>query len=161
MPNGNWSRIMTNLVDTERAVSEGLETLRSHGHSCDVSAADFELWFRADTPYPDIGIEDVIQNPLLVVHEIVEIDEIKRMGLDMSKKDVIISNLELVDRAHLKAAQIEIEIAYAMKNRAHLAERVHDIGNWSKDPLVELEMRASYSKMHKEAKRMIVHLDKK
>lgn len=152
---------MTNAVDIERAVSEGLKTLRSHGRSCDVSAADLKRWFRADTPYPDIGIKDVIRNPLLVVHEIVEIDEIKKMGLDMGKKDVIISNLELVDRAHLKAAQIEIEIAYATKNRAHLAERIHDIGNWSKGPLVEPEMRTRYARMHKEARSMLIQLDKK
>jgi len=152
---------MTNAVDIERAVSEGLETLRSHGHFCDVSAADLELWFCADTPYPDIGIEDVIRNPFLVVHEIVEIDEVKKMGLDIGRKDVIISDMELVDRAHLKAAQIEIEIAYATKNRAHLAERIHDIGNWSKDPLVEPEMRARYAKMHHEARRMLDQLDKK
>jgi hypothetical protein len=152
---------MTNAGDIQRAVSEGLKTLWSHGRSCDVSAADLERWFRADTQYPDIRIEDVIRNPLLVVHEIVEIEEVKKMGLDIGKKDVIISNLELVDRAHLKAAQIEIEIAYATKNRAHLAERIPDIGNWSKDPLVEPEMRAKYAKMHREARRMLHQLDKK
>jgi hypothetical protein len=152
---------MTNAGDIERAVSEGLKTLRSHGRSCDVSAADLECWFRADTPYPDIGIEDIIRNPVLVVHEIVEIDVVKKMGLDIGKKDVIISNLELVDRAHLEAAQIEIEIAYATKNRAHLAERIRDIANWSKDPIVEPEMRANYAKMHLEAKRMLIQLDNK
>ncbi|MBU1915115.1 MAG: hypothetical protein ABIE25_04705 [Thermoplasmatota archaeon] len=152
---------MTNAVDIERAVSEGLETLRSHGHFCDGSAADLELWFCADTPYPDIGIEDVIRNPFLVVHEIVEIDEVKKMGLDIGRKDVIISNMELVDRAHLKAAQIEMEIAYAMKNRAHLAERVQHIIKWSKDALVESEMRTRYAELHQEVKRMLIQLDKK
>ena len=161
MPNANWSRIMADFTDIERAVSDGLKTLRSHGHSCDVTAADLELWFRADTPYPDIGIEDVMRNPLLVVHEIVEIDEIKKMGLDMGRKDVIISNLELVDKAHLKAARIEIEIAYAMKNRAHIAEMINAIGNWSKDPLVEPEMRARYAKMQQVAEGMLIQLDKK
>lgn len=90
-----------------------------------------------------------------------EIDEIKKIGLDMHKKDVIISNLRLVDRAHLKAAQIEMEIAYAMKNRAHIAEMIHAIGNWSKDPLVEPEMRERYAKMHQDAKGMMIQLDKK
>jgi hypothetical protein len=152
---------MTDSVDVEHAVSEGLKTLRSHGHFCDVSAADLECWFRADTQYPDIGIEDVIRNPLLVLHEIVEIDEVKKMGLDINKKNVIISNLELVDKAHLKAAQIEIEIAYATKNRAHLSERIHDIGNWSKDPTVEPEMRTRYAGMRKKARSMLTQLDKK
>ncbi len=88
MLNGNWSKIMTNAIDIERAVSEGLKTLWSRCRTYDVSVADLERWFRADTPYPDIGIEDVNLNPLLVVHEIVEIDEIRMMGLDMDKKGV-------------------------------------------------------------------------
>lgn len=161
MLDGNWSKTMIKAVNIERAVSEGLKTLRSHGRSCDDSAEDLKRWFRADTLYPDIGIEDVIRNPLLVVHEIVEIDEVKKMGLDIGMKDVIISNLELVDRAHLKAARIEMEIAYAMKNRTHLAERIDDISNWSKDPSVEPEMRAKYAKMHLEAKGMLSQLDNK
>ncbi|MBU0684349.1 MAG: hypothetical protein KJ653_00650, partial [Candidatus Thermoplasmatota archaeon] len=59
------------------------------------------------------------------------------------------------------AAQIEMEIAYAMKNRAHLAERVQHIIKWSKDALVESEMRTRYAELHQEVKRMLIQLDKK
>ncbi len=97
----------------------------------------------------------------MVVHEIVEIDEIKKMGLDIGRKDVIVSNMELVDVAHLKAARIEMKIAYAMKNRAHLAESVQYILRWSKDALVEPGMRKRYAELRQEVLRMLIQLDKK
>lgn len=130
--------------DVETAVAEGLMTLKSFGHLCDVSARDFERWFQAETPYPDVTMEEVIDEPLLVMHEIVEIDEVKKSGLTL-EKDAIITNLELVDKAHFKAAQIEMEVALALGNRKHVSERLKDIRNWSWDPLTSPDMKRRYS----------------
>ena len=143
----------------EAALAEGLNTLRSHGHFCDVSVQDFRRWFRAETPYPDITMEDVVRNPFLVVHEIVEIDEVKKNGLGL-EKDVIINNLERVDRAHLKAAKIEIDVALAARNRKHISERLKDIRAWSKDPLTGPEMRREYSELANRAARSLAKLKK-
>ncbi len=48
-----------------------------------VSASDEDLrrWFAAETAYPDLSLEEVLAKPLLVVHELVEISETRRMGI--------------------------------------------------------------------------------
>lgn len=148
------------MSQLEGKLREGLELLESHGHECDVSPADFCLWFRADTPYPDISMDEVLQNPLLVVHELVEIDEVKRLGLALTK-DAIISNLELVDKAHLKAAEVEMKIATAMKETAHLADRLRDIRAWSQDSLTEPDMRKRYEHLAEEVSRALAQLNGK
>ncbi len=148
------------MSQLEEKLREGRELLDSHGHKCDVSPADFDAWFQADTPYPDISMDEVLLNPMLVVHELVEIDEVKRLGLALTK-DVIVSNLGLVDRAHLKAAEVEIKIAAALKNVNHLVERIKDVRAWSRDPLTEPEMRRRYAHLAEEMSRTIAELNRR
>lgn len=146
-------------MSVEDALEEASETLRAHGHSCAVSVRDFEDWFRADTPYPDLTIEEVIVNPLLVIHEVVEIDQVKKLGLRIDRR-VILDNLELVDKAHFLAAQVEIEIAIARRDVHHLAERLEDIRSWSKDPLTGPQMRLRYSGLADDVADALARLEK-
>ncbi len=45
-----------------------------------------------------------------MVHELVEIDEVRRMGLRITK-DVIVRNMVRTNDAHLKAARVEFDHA--------------------------------------------------
>jgi hypothetical protein len=113
-----------------------------------VTAEDLVQWFEADTPYDqDFGLEEAIAIPLIVVHELVEIENVKQMGLRLTK-DVIINNLNKVDDAHLKATEIELQLAKSTKNVGHIRDRLKDINTWINDPSVTPENKESYRRLH-------------
>lgn len=140
--------------DIENALQSAMQVLARLGRTCDVSAEDVAKWFEADTMYPDITLDEVLKNPWLVVHEIVEIDAVKKAGLVLTK-DVIIANPEEVDRAHCEAATVELRIAAKNKDAAHLRDRIPDIRGWSKDPHVLPEMRARYARLCSETEQAL------
>jgi hypothetical protein len=149
-----WSRYMAARSDIENALQSAMLALAKLGKTCEVSAEDIAKWFEADTLYPDITLDEVLKDPWLVVHEIVEIDAVKKAGLVLTK-DVIITHLAEVDRAHYEAAMIELKIAAKNKDATHLMDRIPDIRNWSKDPHVLPEMRARYARLCSETEQAL------
>jgi hypothetical protein len=121
-------------INVINSTKKAKEILESYGYICDVSAEDLVKYFQTDTFYDDLSLDEVLQNQLLVIHEIVEIDEIKRMGLKITK-DVIIKNYEKICEAHLKAAEIELEIAKDIGDYEHIKNRLRNIKDWCEDPL--------------------------
>jgi hypothetical protein len=146
-------------MDLESALADGHRILERFGQPHRVSMSDFQRWFEANTPYPDITIEEVVLNPLLVVHEIVEICEFKKTGIALTK-DVIVANLELVDEAHFKATEVELEIAFALGNTDHVIDRLQDVRAWGEDPLTKPAMRQAYAAMSDRAERALRELEK-
>lgn len=131
-----------------KAVENARKLLRNHGHDCHVTPEDLVQWFEADTPYDQgFGLKEAIAIPLIVVHELVEIENVKRMGLRLTK-DVIVNNLNRVDDAHLKATEIELELAESTKNVEYIRDRLKDMNGWIKDPSVTPENKESYRKLH-------------
>jgi uncharacterized repeat protein (TIGR04076 family) len=90
-----------------------------------------------------------------VAHEVVEVAELKRMGLDITK-GVIVENVDQVYAAHLKAAKVEIELAMAMGDVAHVQERLPAFGSWTEDPLVPPELEGAYEELCAEVQRIVV-----
>jgi hypothetical protein len=70
-----------------------------------------------------VTLRDIVGNEYMMVHVIVEISELKRMGLEIGKKTVPDTDKEKLYEAHLKAADYEmgyamlIEDYYWMKHR--------------------------------------------
>lgn len=96
-------------------------------------------------------------DPLLVVHELVEIDEILKMGLTISK-DSLIKNPEKVDDAHLKAARVELLLARSIGAEEHLRSRLESMERWCIDETLSISRRAEYRQLVNEAKACIEHL---
>jgi hypothetical protein len=119
--------------------------LEGIGVVCDASAEGIARWFDADTMCPDKTLDEVLGNPWLVVHEIVEIDAIKKAGLALTK-EVMVVHPDEVDRAHCEASRIELKIATKDKDAAHFGDRILDIRRWSKDPNVLPGMRTRYAR---------------
>lgn len=115
-------------------------------------------WFEAGTPYDqDFGLNKVIAIPLIVVHELVEIENVKRMGLPLTR-DVITKNLNKVDDAHIKAVQVELQLAESTKNTEHIRERLADVESWVKDPSITPENREAYKRLHTRYARVLRQL---
>lgn len=68
------------------------------------------------------------------------------MGLALTK-DVIMRNLNKVDDAHLKAVEIELQLAKSTKDVEHIRDRLEDIKTWIEDPSVTPKNKESYRKL--------------
>lgn len=141
-------------------MDEAKALLSQHGITCSVSLGDLKDYFEADTPYPDSSLDEVLSNRFLVVHELVEIDEVKRMGLQITK-DVIVKHLNEVDDAHLKATRIELMLAAEQRDIEHLKSRYQDIQRWSVDPTVTEENKRLYVELAEDTARTISRLESK
>jgi hypothetical protein len=123
--------------DTEvfASLRQARKVLRQRGHPCHTSAREFVRWHHTETPYPNPTFDEIVSNPFFVVHELVEIEEVRRMGLRMTK-DVIVKNPLPIAGAHLRAAEVEFRVAYDLKDVNHLRRRVEDAKAWCEDPVL-------------------------
>lgn len=152
---------MVTNSEVDRAVREARQLMRDHGYDCTTTADDLRRWFEADTPFDEnFGLDEVLRFPLLVIHELVEIQNVKRMGLSLTK-DVIIANLEMVDNAHLIATEVELKMAIATRDVNHIRDRLENIRMWSEDNTVTPENKEKYRRMHSETVAILQDLSKK
>lgn len=127
----------------EAAVAEGNALLARHGFRYRGRAEELEAWLHTDTPYPNPEPADLLESRYLVVHEIVEIAEAKRMGLRITR-DVIVRNMEAINDAHLVAAQAELRIAAAEGDLSYVRSRFEDLRHWCEDPLLAPRQKGAY-----------------
>ncbi|MBE0519025.1 MAG: hypothetical protein IH630_07380 [Thermoplasmata archaeon] len=146
---------MATSSEVDRAVQDAKRLLEDNGYDCTTTAADLRQWFEADTPFDEnFGLDEVLRYPLLVVHELVEIENVKRMGLSLTK-DVIVTNLEKIDDAHLIATEAELKIAIALRDVRHIRDRLENIRMWIEDDTVTPENKEKYRRMHSETQRVL------
>ncbi len=134
--------------------------LTNCGIDLDVTSDQLWDWFDTELPFPDIDLGDVIIDPLLVVHELVEIDEVLKMGLEISK-DVITKNPHKVDDAHLEAAKVELMVAKTIGAYEHVGDRVQDIEKWCEEKSLSVGRRAEYRSLLADAKTFLSGRDRR
>ena len=131
----------------EDAVPASLKTarrlLQTYGYDHRASSRELIGWLTSDTPYPNPPNDALVRNPYLVLHEVVEIAEVRRMGLRITK-DVIVKNMERVNDAHLTASMAEFDVAARDGALDHLRSRHEDLKSWCKDPLLTSVQRKRY-----------------
>jgi hypothetical protein len=149
---------MVTREEVQAAVDEAKQLMLECGIDSDVTTDDLIQWFETEVPIPDISLGEVILDPLLVVHELVEIDEILKMGLELTK-DVIIKNPEKVDDAHLKAAAIEVMIANRIGAVKHLRKRIEDMEKWCVEKTLSDSRRAEYRRLMMVTKDLLSELE--
>lgn len=134
---------MVTREDIDAAVDKAKDLLLECGLSVDTTTDELIDWFATELPQADIELGEVVLNPLLVVHELVEIDEMLKMGFVLTK-DVIIKNPDKVDDAHLIAAKIEMKIARDIGAAEHIRDRIKDIERWCGEKALPESRRAEY-----------------
>ena len=141
---------MTRDTGIKDAVENARALLRGIGYECGTTMDELELWFQADTPYDQgVDLDFIVKVPLLVAHELVEIEKVKAMGLRLTK-DVIVKNMEKVDDAHLEATKVEMALALSMRDVRHLNERMGDLRMWLEDPSVTAENKRRYAALRED-----------
>jgi len=105
-----------------------------------VGVDELLAYLRAETPYPDLPTEEILADDLLVLHELVEINELKAMGLSVDDR-IILDHLPEVLKAHVRAAELELEAAVALGALDHLRGRLRCVEAWTQDPNMPPELR--------------------
>ena len=136
----------------KQKIAIGKQTLEQYGFKVDVTPEDLILYFQATTFYDTIPLEEVLKNPFLVIHELIELHELKKRGLKITK-DIIIKNIEAVYNAHLIAAEVELFIAHKMGAKSHIRNRIRDIKNWIEDPLLPKNLYSKCVELLKKAEK--------
>ncbi len=138
----------------DAAVARGNALLARHGFMQRRTADELRAWLQTDTPYPNPDPGDLLDSRFLVVHEIVEIDEAKRRGLRITQ-DVIVRNMETINDAHLTAAVVELRLAAAEGDLAHVESRFADLESWCEDPLLTASQRRAYLEFRERVSRWL------
>lgn len=90
-----------------------------------VSAKEFHDWMNREIFSEDTTtLNDVLSNEYYMVHELVEISELKKAGFKIHKRVIVESPREVIYRAHFYAQEFEMD--YAIRKRDY---------SWMKDRL--------------------------
>lgn len=142
------------MMDTDEALHSAEKMLAEQGIHFEVSADELGIWCTADTPWPDMPLDVLMLRPLLVAHELVEISEIKKMGLKITKS-VIIENPARVYEAHLKAFEVELMLARRQGDWRHIGQRILDAQKWMADPLLPTSLKPRCQALIEEAQKSL------
>ncbi len=109
-----------------------------------VSTQEFSDYMTADTFSGDtITLRDVLGNKFLMIHELVEISELKKAGKIISKKIIVNSPKNVIYDAHFAA--LEAELNYALQSGdtywVKLRLKQHKTGVLDDDPNLPKELR--------------------
>ena len=141
VPTNNTSEgSMVTQAAVSAALRQARKVLRGQGYTCHATADEFVRWLHTDTPYPNPTFDEIVENPLFVIHELVEIEAVKRMGLKLTKNVILENPLEIA-AAHLEAAEVEFRVAYETGATEHLRMRVDHAKAWCEDPVLTPALR--------------------
>ncbi|RLE51866.1 MAG: hypothetical protein DRJ20_01305 [Candidatus Methanomethylicota archaeon] len=132
-------------------LEEAVNLLKTIGYECNVTPEDFIVYMEAETPYPDLGLEEILENIILVAHELVEINEIKKMNLPLTRR-VIMDNLEEIYEIHVvKALPIELQLAEKLSDYNYIKWRLRTIEVMlSEDELLPEKLKPKLIELHKQ-----------
>ncbi len=95
-----------------------------------------------------------------MIHELVEIDEMLKLGVEMTK-EAIAKHPDKVGAAHLRAARAELMVAKAVGATDHIRERCADLETWCMDKTMPESRREEFRALLEEAKADLQHLTTK
>jgi len=99
----------------------------------DVTPQELIEYFSGDTPTGDTTtINDVLEHPWLLLHEIVELKNLKLKGFIISRKLVWDNYLDVLE-AHIAATSTELRIARVHGDFDWVSKRVKLIPSWLED----------------------------
>lgn len=118
------------------------------GYGCgSISPQEFYDYMTGETPTGDTTtLKDVLKNEFLMVHEFVEISELKKMNIPINKW-TIMKFYPNVYEAHFTA--LDYEVTYALNKKGHewIRKRLKDFASQLDDPYLPLEFNHLKQKM--------------
>ncbi|MGB9675749.1 MAG: hypothetical protein ACPL0C_00995 [Candidatus Bathyarchaeales archaeon] len=124
-------------------------------NSENISPREFYEYMTGETPTGDIiTLEDVLCNEFLMVHEVVEISELKKMNVPINKQ-TIVKFYPQVYEAHFTALNYELTYALNKKDYEWLKRRIENFQSQLDDPYLPPEFNHLKQKLTPKYESMI------
>lgn len=107
------------LAGIDAKIREAEEALEQLGYVAEsVSAKEFHDYMTGETFSEDkTTLRDVLDSEFLMIHELVEMSELKKMGRTINKRTIMESPKAMIYEAHFTA--MEYELNYALLKRKY------------------------------------------
>ncbi len=132
------------LIEIQEKIRNETRIIISLGYEAThVSAREFHDWMTGVIFSEDATtLQDVLDNEYLMVHELVEISELKKMGYKITKRVIVESPREAIYKAHFFAQDFEMNYALTKKDLSWVKERFeHHKRMLYDDPDLPIELR--------------------
>lgn len=142
------------LEEIGEKIGEATLLLEGLGYDClRINPEELFNYLAGETPTGDrTTLPEILSNEYLMIHELVEICELKKMGAPIDRHTVT-NYHPVVYEAHLVAAYWELRYALKMRDYAWMRKRLEDARSWERDELLPEHLRprcrellAEYSK---------------
>lgn len=125
-----------------------------YNYECETSLDELNIWFSAQTPYPEIPIvklveENMVEDEAIMTHEIIELCKLKKMNIKITY-DVFIKYAKKAELAHIKSLEIELPIAKDMKWSKFIKLYIRNIKAYLRNPYLSKELKERYQKLLKQ-----------
>jgi len=117
-----------------KKLRDAIKILKELGYKSQrVSLKEFYDYMTGETPTGDaITIVDVLGNDFLIIHEIVEISELKKMGIPIHRRTIMTFHPKVYE-AHYTAIEYELNYALDKKDYEWLKVRINHAKSWLED----------------------------
>jgi hypothetical protein len=128
----DYSNLVNKIILGLKEASRKLKEMGYKSHH--ISPREFYDYMTGETPTGDtITITDVLGNEFLMIHEVVEISELKKLGIPIEKQTVMMSHPKLYEN-HCKATEYELDYALSKGKYDWLKVRMNHAKSWLEDP---------------------------
>ncbi|MBD3191261.1 MAG: hypothetical protein GF308_11485 [Candidatus Heimdallarchaeota archaeon] len=136
------------LQAIQELIEEAKQLVEGHNLSLEeVYAEELVEYFSGEAPSGDtITLAKILTNQWLLLHEVIELSELKRMGYDISF-ELLFTNQKEVYQAHLTATEWELQIAKENDDIEWVKQRIALIPSWLEDPDMPTILRKQCKKL--------------
>jgi len=133
------------LAEIDEKISKAKREIRQLGYVAeDISAQEFYDYMTGEIFSEDkTSLRDVLDSEFLMVHELVEMTELKKMGRIINKRVILESPKTMIYEAHFTAMELELNYALLKKEYAWIRTRLeaHKASVLEDDPHLPEELR--------------------
>jgi hypothetical protein len=150
------------LVEIETKIRKAEEALKKIHYSQEqISAREFHDYMMGETFSGDTtSISDVLGSEFLMAHELVEMSELKKMGIEINKRTLMESPKPTIYAAHFTAMEQELNYALLKKDISWIKTRLqqHKASVLENDPHLSEELRPKAEEILAKFNRLIATL---
>ncbi len=123
-------------------LKRAVEIARSLGYYCeDISPREFYGYMTGKTVSGDkMPLEEVLTNEFLMLHEVIEISELKKKGITIGEMTIVNYHPKTIYEAHITATEYEIKHALNKGDLAYVKLRLLHIREWLEDENLPKEL---------------------
>jgi len=116
-------------------IREAIKNAENLGYVCEnISPREFYDYLSGETYTGDIiALDSILQSELLMLHEVIEISELKRRRTPINRETIINCDREMIYDAHLTATEYEIRHALKENNLEWIRLRLSHAKMWLED----------------------------